>query len=384
MDMCKKYEIDENDISDNTQVHGDDNLRSKIKPDVELRVLANIERMNPVCINFCLRKELTSLNLIMQFCKRHEQTGYLLSRKLGSRAGYELFKIYRKYEFDYKNDFDYENSEKRLNQGWGSLAVSRLEQFFKQLNIDRLVYNNLMQELNDFEEIPLFYILDKLINNEMIFENELKTTVFKRTLNCYLETSLTTQTEISKQLGMSTAGIRDIREKLVNKLRYYFPVTTLPGFLDVFDHYLEDHTQPVVLISNEDARKINDKEGTYFSSLFIAYILSYLYSDRYRKFGGAYQIFLNKGEKKVKHFYLIGRNIMRHFDFEKFFTYLESKLRVKSSSVISYDDIIRNYQKFHFEDKQAVIDVIRFIAVNEFDKEIQIGSEELILYGEIT
>ena len=385
IDLCKKLEIDENSVKDHSLIPGIGNPRIKIKHDLELRVLANIERMSPVCIHHCLHKELTSLNLIMRYFNRYQKNGYLLSKSCGTRVAYELEKICRKYEFDYENNFDYANSEKKLSKGWDDSEYSPLKQFLKQLNIDRLIYERIIQEVNGLEEVPLFFILDKLIDGNMVFETELKTSVFKRTLNCYLNTPETTLTGIRKQFGRSLEGVRIIRKKMVNKLRYYLPVNTLHGFLEIFNHYIHDQDKPVILISNEDAKKINDKEGTNFSPLFIAYILSYLYSDKYRRLGITYHLFLdkvNKDEKRVKHFYLIDRDLTRHFDFEEFFNFLETLLQERRSSAITYDSIIQNFQKFQFEDKQAVINVITYIVLLEFSDDIRFGNEELIFCGE--
>jgi len=381
--LCNKYEIKEMEAKIHSEVTGTEVPRIKIRPDLELRVLADLENLSAMYVHFCLDKDLTTLNRIMHYYFRLEKNWWKIHRNYGTRIVNELQHICNKYEFDYQHGIGYENSEDRLKAGWGKKMVTPADQFLRQLNTDRAVYHKIMDKLTGFEAVPLFQILNTLINHNCIFDTEFKKSFFKHAFKCYFTPSTSTLSAIARENNRSSTRVSQLSAGLVKKLGYYFPVSTMADFKDVFYEYIPDQTKQVLLISDEDAMKINEREGTDFTPLFITYILSYLYADKYRRLGKLYHLFLekrNSTHKRVKHLYLINRVLVRHFDFDGLFYSLESLLLDRTVATISFEKIFEQFQKFHYEDRQAIVDVIGFIIAQEFDANIRIDSDELIIF----
>jgi len=127
-------------------------------------------------------------------------------------------------------------------------------------------------------KIPIFKIVDKLIELGCLFNNKRNSLVFKHTLNYWRNTPLKDLTEVGLLCNLTRERVRQLRNSLNKKLDSIFNFLTL---LDVnyLNLYTIDKTSDLIFVDESLCMLINASEKTNFNEVFIAKILAILLKD---------------------------------------------------------------------------------------------------------
>ena len=263
-------------------------------------------------------------------------------------------------------------------------SKSPTDEFLNGLKLDTSNLNLVYQGIVGFDHPPIFKILDILVNSDFLFPPKNQTKIFKETLNCYLNQEEFTLEEVGKQIGLTRERIRQIREKILNRLRYGFKRKQYSEFHRLFLEYIDSTEQPYIFITDEETENINNKEGTNFSSIFITYILSKVFYDYFDQVGKFENLFNKKRSKNsfhIQNIYLINVSLTEQFNFDKFIKYMESLVGKKHNRDlhITHQYLINNFKKGDLIDFKSVVEIINLILVNDFNSFVEISPEGFCL-----
>jgi hypothetical protein len=354
-----------------------------LKEDIDLSILSEKENMSVRSTNVCLSQDITSLERLIQYFLNHPQDGFLSIRNCGVKVNTELINICRKYEDSIthiEQEGDIESTPFVSLEI--ELKVSPIEEFLLGMKVTKSDIETILKSTSEFSEPPLFKILDYLINVEFFFNSKLKTKIFKETFNFYQSQNSYTLEGIGKEVKLTRERIRQIRETLIDKLRYGFHRKQFSDFQRLFLGYIDSTEQPYICTTEENLKMINDREGTTFSKSFIIFILSKVFSDDFDKLND-FDDFVNtkrsKKEFKIENIYLVNEGLTNQFDFKKFVKFLEVKVnnKQKRTPTITYDFIFQKFKKIVLTDYQSIKELITVIIKNEFNSFLEFVPEGL-------
>jgi hypothetical protein len=296
-------------------------------------------------------------------------------RKIGKESNQELINICLKYEKSIrtkeKGKVDYEEPD------------SPIDSFLNALRLGSSTYFRVKDCIAGLDYIPLFKLLDILIDSHYVFHTEKDTIIFKDLFNCYLPLVHNTLEEVGKRLGVTRERVRQIREAVYRRFfQHSFKFIKTDNRANIFHQYIQSTDLPIILITDEEAEKINQTENTNFSALFISFILSELFSDIFIRVGDRKILFGKAAFKEtclIKHLFLVNRTIDSQFQFERFLDYLTltvSKKREEDEKV-TYIELIGKFKSGNATNIQEIVSAVNTIVVDDFTRFIEIKSDGL-------
>ncbi len=368
----------ENEIKSDTY---ENNISIELTENIDLNTLSKIENMSVRSYNVCNNAYLTSLKLIIEYYLNDGSSKFLKIRNCGIKANLELINICKKYE---NKIAVFNNGQKQAIDQHSS--YSPIEEFLGNLNLWNKNYHIIKHTLDGKSQFPVFTILSLLIDNQYIFYKENHIYIFKNSFNCYLPIYNLTLNDLGKQIGLTKERVRQIREVVLNKLTYSFRFINNLNEKFPCPDYINNSDQPIIIITEEDANQINQTENTNFSPLFITYILSHVYFEKYFWFGDINILFSNNVFNKnclITHSYLVHRSIKSQVDLDGFFQYFQTLFYEKrcEDQFISYTELIEKFFDGDPEDFQKIIESISLILSNEFTDGVGFSPEGIILYA---
>jgi hypothetical protein len=222
---------------------------------------------------------------------------------------------------------------------------------------------------------PLFAFLQKLILNGHFF-NETRTTVFRHRMGWFEGEEELGLEEIGEQLDLTRERVRQIAHTLRQDFprKFAFLHTLKSQLLELTGNYGIDFSKDLVFVRQSTADDINHREGTRFTRKFFAQIFSLLHADTHLLFGEQFDSFQNH--------YLIGRGLVRAFDFEAFVKDLraQTQQRIKDDLEIDLDGYLYPFLKSG--DVAALAQVRRVcedLVLLEFDEAVRLDFDNLVL-----
>jgi hypothetical protein len=330
--------------------------------DIELQDLAEFEGMSTVSYNACSLSGLTSLKKILRYYYNNKRYGFINLRHCSTVTSRELIKICIKSEARV-NSFQAESPGENA-------SISFIESFPGYHKLLLTDIEKIKEFNNGFHHIPIFKIIDFLIEHRYLFSKEKHYKIFKATFYCYQPMIHYSLKEVGKQVGLTNETVRLTREIIYKRLIQIFRFLSARCELRVPYYYKSDN-QPIIFISDEEAKRINYYENTYFSPLFMTFILSEILSDKFARLGDLKVLFSNASLLKscvVKNLYLINREIQAQFQFRPLLKYLDSltKAERNKTKTLSYSKLITKFKVGNKVNDQAIIDCIKTIVSNDY------------------
>lgn len=385
--ICSKYYYhpDFNSKKQPTNwLDGSGKIKVTVNEDIDIKQLSDIEGISVRGIHVCLSRNITSLRSLLEYHYNNKKNGFLSIRNCGNMVNKELIDICLKYECYISSiETPPEDRNHSINDEYEE-NQSPIDEFLFNLKIDTTTFDLIKQNIVGFDYLPIFKVLDILVDNDFLFQSKIKTKIFKKTLNCYLNQDDYTLEEVGKQVGLTRERIRQIREKILDRLRYGFKRKQFSEYHDLFRGYIDSIEQPYIFITEEESININKKEGTNFSNVFISYILSkifYDYFDLVGKFENLFNKRRSKNTLRIQNVYLVNVSLTGQFKFEKFIKYIESLVVKKHNEDIhiSHQYLISNFKTSDTIDIRSIVDIINLILENDFNSNVEITPDGFCL-----
>lgn len=376
--LCKKYGSNIENDSNEIPFQFPESQAFKtivIDENYDLETIASIEKISIRSYNICKEAGLHSLRLIIQYFYNNRTNGFLGLANCGNSSNQELTALCHKYE---KNVTGIHSGEDK-----GIDTFSPIDQFLGHLRVDVNLFRLIKKSISVQKDIPLFKLIDLLIDHNQLFKNDRQTQIFKSTFNLYYPLKDYSLEEIGERFELTKERVRQIREQVFSALPRV--VSNLFNYNDcIFKSYISNVPKNIILISESDAQSINVNEGTQFTPLFISYILSFQLKKDFVRFGDLKTLFSNKiFSKKLinKQLYLIHRTLIDKFKFEKFYNYLNWLICQKRSidEHYSYIDLVNKFKKTTLVDYSCISETIKTIVEGDFTAVIHTSEEGITL-----
>ncbi len=381
MNICKKYDnltLDYSIEEIDTLQDGKGQLTINLAENIDLLTLAGIEDISVRSYNVCIDAGLNSLRRIIQYYYNNRRNGFLSIRNCGNKSNRELIKICLKYE---KLISSIQNGNSIEND-----FFSPIDTFLNSLGLPGGDYKKVKDSIVGLDFIPLFKMLNLIIDSNFVFRNENTTIIFKDTFNFYLPPVNITLAEVGKRLGLTRERVRQIHETIYRRLfQGVLGFIKFGKILEIFPGYIPSTDQPIILINDEDTEKINKNENTNFSPLFIAFVLSEILNDNFLRVGDCENLFSRTACKKrcfSKNLYLVNRKIASQFQFDLFLKYVHSLLcqSRKEDDYITYNEILVRFTAGNITEDQIIVKVINIIMNNDYQQFVEIKPNGLNFY----
>jgi hypothetical protein len=336
---------------------------------IELERLAEIENISVRSKNVCVIANLTSLRLIIQYYYNKGGGGFLSIRNCGQTSNLELIKICQKYVNSVKSVTKVNLIQKD--------HFTPTETFLNDLKLSYSDLCNVKDCISGLTYIPIFRVINILIDSNFVFHNEKQTIIFKDTFNCYQSQQNYTLDSVGREIGLTRERVRQLREMIYRRIRYAFKFINIGNNKTVFPEYIDSVFRPIVWVNDEEANQINQNENTTFTPLFITLIFSVIYSDRFVRVGDLKTLLSKSILKKPipnKHLFLLDRAIASKFRFEQFLKYLDLLVcqKRKEENLITYTDLIIKFKKGNVTENEEIINVIKEIVKSDYNSYAEI------------
>jgi hypothetical protein len=344
--------------------------------DIDLPALAEMEHMSTRCYNVCAAEGLISLKRIISFYYEHRRHEFAYFRNSGEDTNRALVNICLKYE-EYTNAIYL----RKMDATKSFLPVNLFFGFVKLPVVD---YKKVIVNKDGADYILLFALIDKMIDDYYIFHQKRHIQVFKSAFNCYNSSVRLTFEEIGKQLGITSERGRQITANIYSQFQRAFCFIKFGVDLNVFPDYIKLTDQPVIFVTDELANSINESEHTNFTPLFITFILSEMFCDKFIRLGDTEILFSNAIYRKntfVRHLYLVNREVSSQFKFNNFLQYLELLVSSgrKVEPFISYSDLVSRFKDSEETDVKSIVEVMNTIIIHDFSTYFEIKEDGINL-----
>ena len=223
------------------------------------------------------------------------------------------------------------------------------------------------------ETESIFIITNFLLNENAFFEKD-RTDILKNALKVYLNQKEQTLEEISKRVNLTSERVRQIRKFIVDSL--FDQLIFLKNFNDdINQKYNIDTNLNQIIIEDKVIERINDINNVSFSKEFIFFILYTYISDSHKLLGNIQDVLLPQYFKvsnrhNWKNFHLIGKNIVKEFDFNALVNDVDNR---KNEKIIeSYSFSFKSYlSKFLINDNIDILNSAFPIAENIINEEFE-------------
>jgi hypothetical protein len=376
LQVCEKYKnIRLRSVEDVELTDEEKEVFIELTEDWPLSLLAQIENLSQRSYNICYNTGLTSLRLIMQFYLNNKASGFHKFRNCGENTNHELIQLCKKYEYSI---LSMNTDEEIINN-----TNSPITKFIESLDLDANNYYIIRDLVSDSEVIPLFKVIDVLINNKQIFKKKYEELVFKSMCNAYYSIKYATYQDIGEANNITRERVRQIHASIVGKLHHLFRFTNRID-INLIPQYYDSDSTSVIVISDEDALKINESEETNFSSIFMTYILSLILKDKYSRFGKLSYVFSNKIYSKnpqIKNLYLINKQLASKFNYLRFFDNFRKLILQNrmTDKFYPFSRLINPYIAGNSVISTDILESVRKILINEFSTAIEIEDKGIVL-----
>lgn len=376
--LCKKYEsiVENNSNEIQFQIQESKDFKSIVLAEnYDLETLAAIEKMSVRSYNVCKEACLNSLRLIIQYYYNNRANGFLKLPNCGNASNQELTVLCHKYDSNV--------TAIHLGEDNNIDTFSPIDQFLGHLRVDVNLFQLIKRSISGQKDIPLFKLIDLLIDHNQLFKNDRQTKIFKSAFNFYYPLKDYSLEEIGERFELSKERVRQIREKAFSEIPRV--ISNLFNYNhSIFQSYISNSSKDIIYISEENAQKINVNEGTQFTPLFISYIISFQLKKDYVRFGDLKTLFSNKIFSKrliISQLYLINRKIADEFKFEKFYNYLDWLICQKRSidEYYSYVDLVNKFKKSVSVNYKGISYVLKTMVEGDFTSVIYTSDEGIIL-----
>ncbi len=343
---------------------------------IDLQTLSLFEKMSARSYNACKAAGITSLQLLLQYYLESEKQFFALEN-CGAGTNNELVNICEKYMkslISNKKDDEQSHVERFIP----------LDLFISNLKPDKENDIKLKALISSTDHIPIFAIINFLIDNHYIFKKPDFTSIFKQLCNCYIPNEDHTLQEVGNKLNVSIERIRQIRldnvETMTRSLGFVKKLTDKVNY-----HKYIDIAKPLIFLTTDVARAINEKEHTHFSPVFISFILSMIYSEEYEWFGNDTTFFEKEScirKKIIRSPFIIHKDIPAHFNLEKFVKqiyFMRTQSRFEDLK-IQYPALFKKFYRTKYSNEAKTIAVIETIITSELNGKIGIEPDGLIFY----
>lgn len=381
--LCKKYSylLTCLDFADEAP-GGEEQMPVREVEFIDLQTLADIEDMSVRAFNICSAAGLDSLGKIVDFYYAYSNSEFRRLRNCGNYTNAELKRICLKYTSPVK-EVDPSGLDSDENNGKEHSAVA---DFLDSLMLEPEVCQVAKDFISGLSTIPLFQLLNLLIDSNFVFHNERNTLIFKKAFNFYLPDSESSYEEIGSIVGLTGERVRQLRESIYLQLSgrsFRFIKTSNAG--TVFSNYIPSYDLPAVCITDKDAEKINLAEQTCFSPVFITHILSQLHRDRFVIVGDQKVLFrknIFKGGNCSQRLFLIDRKIASQFRFDEFIRHMSYRIHVRreEDELLPYSELIDKYKSADEINIDRMINAINTIALNDFGDFVEAKEKGLNFY----
>lgn len=387
--LCNKYQPSIKDSSNAEELTMDtgqetcsasafqDESQLNLYEDMDLDLLAEIEGLSVRAYNVCRRVDLNSLKSMIEFYYKNNRKSFLLIRNCGSITNDELTNICIKYG---KKPGSISSNSDAI-----TFQITVVDRYLQKINITGTLAQSIKREITNTNKIQIFTILKVLSANDYFFNSKNENEVFRLLFNCYQPLQILTLEQIGSKLSLSRERVRQIREVILRKFhfvfKYLFPETIPTEF---FYPYVNLSGKNVISISEENARQINQNEGTSFSSLFITYILSFLYNKELVCLGNISELFGRKSQspgRVIRHLYLVNRSFSSKFLLNKYLDYLASLVfqRRQEDVFIPFYTILAKFSTKRVNSINAILEVTQSIIVNDLSAYATIQNAGILL-----
>lgn len=379
--LCDKYRylISDDKTTDLNLSETETPFREVIpSDDMDLDVLFRVENISRRSYHVCLSGGLTSLQMILQYYDNNRSKSFKAHRNCGAVSDKELVNICLKYGNQYFNLPNEPSKQKGLR--------SPVERFLYPLKLDKYIVIHIKRNIVRFNSLQVFKIIDFLINNQYVLNLKEQIEVFKYTFNFYLHSQNPTIGEIADKTGLTHERVLQVRELVYRKIKYSYGFINLNKDIDFFQYYPTILNDNIIYITQNDANKINKREDTKFSPLFIFYIFSELLSNHYSKVGDFSTLFSkDMFNKELKHLdlFLVNMTLAKQFDFGKFLIFLRQWVNRQPSHIetLTYQNLITKFKRNNTTDDIAIIEAIKSIVYYRFNSVVRVNNQELIFCG---
>jgi hypothetical protein len=178
--------------------------------------------------------------------------------------------------------------------------------------------------------IPLFRVLNVLIDNEYLFDHN-KTAIFKRGFDYCVNYKFENLEEIACLISLSRERVRQLRNDILEELPKRL------SFITNFDNsqlnlYEIDIDSDLIIVNDNLHEEILQNECVNFNKVFLNKIFSILFSTSHSLIGNEEDIFFNNTNRNSHNWsstYLIKKQFLAIFDFVKFIEDVSRRLRDK-------------------------------------------------------
>jgi len=248
----------------------------------------------------------------------------------------------------------------------------------KRFKLNDKDFHNIGIVGNDQEYIPVFTLLNYLIENNYIYSKKYSI-VFNNISVFWQNRETRTLSEIGKELNLTRERVRQIRSTILS--HFYKTFNFLKFFKDnCINRYRIDLKENLI---NIDLDEITMLENVDFSKQFVNLIIHIIIRDKFSLIGSEFNL---TGIKKRKEYkwqssYLINKSLTQLFDFDKMVLDINRRIseKITESYELNFQAYLLNFfkkdDKIHLDD---VTNIAEQILYNEF--EITIDSEDNIKF----
>ena len=246
----------------------------------------------------------------------------------------------------------------------------------KRFKLNDKDFHNIGIVGNDQEYIPVFTLLNYLIENNYIYSGKYSI-VFNNISVFWQNRETRTLSEISKEINLTRERVRQIRSTIQS--RFYKTFNFLKSFKDnCINRYRIDLKENLIDI---DLDEITMLENVDFSKQFVNLMIHIMIRDKFSLIGSEFNLTdIKKGkEYKWQSSYLINKSLTQLFDFDKMVLDINRRIseRITESYELNFQAYLLNFfkkdDKIHIDD---ITNIAEQILYNEF--EITIDSEDNI------
>jgi len=239
--------------------------------------------------------------------------------------------------------------------------------------IDSNLVNEILSDHNLNNSQPLFKTINLLLKRNFIL-NEKEKALFDTEINYLNVNNPSTLESIGNNIKMTKEGVRQLKNRLLNKIKSRF--SFIKGFeINAINIYGLDIEEDILFIDDDLVAKINLKEDNSFNGYFITFIFSKLLYNRYEIVGDTDNLLFNITKTKGKlhnwsNLYLIKRNLIKIFDFEKFINDVSRRVseRIEADYSFHLETYLLNFLKIDdIKELKRIIPITEILLFNEFE-----------------
>jgi hypothetical protein len=236
-------------------------------------------------------------------------------------------------------------------------------------SLENSVITDLFKGYNTADGLPIFKIINTLIDHGKIFNEREKIFFYDELYNYHSEVKIGAVN--SPIVGITRQGILQFKVKLLNKFNSKFNFINQPEIKSLIN-YGFDLTGNYLEITNDLVKSINKSEKTDFNRFFITKIIELLYANKYELIGNVD----HKSARKITNSnnwiecYIVDKQLITVFDFDKLIGDIKNIVinRIKEDCSLHFRTYLMKFGKTNnFEVSEMIVETAKYILFCEFD-----------------